>query len=142
MALVDDEDFEYLSQFNWHFNGGYAVRTVGSKCYKIYLHNQLMKPPKGFEVDHINLDKLDNRRMNLRIVTKAQNQQNRASFLGSSSKFRGVTFHKGTGEWQAQIRKDGVIKYLGLYVTQEEAALIYNQKSIELFGEYGRLNQV
>ena len=82
-AIVDDEDFEHLSQWKWCTNGdGYAGRNVpdetkASGWVFITMHLVLMGKQPGKEIDHINGDKLDNRRANLRFVTRSQNQTNR-----------------------------------------------------------------
>ena len=75
-CLVDDEDFEYLNQFRWYKAGrGYAVGRMGTrKVFK--MHRIISKAPDGKEVDHINRNKLDNRKENLRIVTHIENMQN------------------------------------------------------------------
>lgn len=79
-AIVDDADFKELNKFKWYCSGwGYAVRDVGGRKNreKVYMHKFLNKTPKGFITDHINRDRLDNRRINLRSVNTTQSILNR-----------------------------------------------------------------
>ena len=78
-ALVDDKDYDQLSKVSWHFNDLYATRGLVSdgKLKTIYLHRFIANTPKGMETDHINQNKLDNRRENLRICTSSQNRTNK-----------------------------------------------------------------
>src|SRR3990167_7351351 len=81
-AMVDDEDYKYLSQWGWHLHiskfTNYARRVEsnpkGSK--NLYMHRVIMQTPKGMVTDHINRNGLDNRRKNLRVCTQAQNMAN------------------------------------------------------------------
>ena len=91
VALVDDGDFEWLSQWKWTYkNGGYAYRSIGSKGH-IFLHRAIMKSPKNLEIDHINGNGLDNRRSNLRFATHKQNIRNQQKQKNRTSKYKGVS---------------------------------------------------
>ncbi len=141
-TLIDKEDYLRVSQFKWyaHYNSNkqyYAL--TGSKYKRQSLHRLIMSCPKGLCVDHINHDTLDNRKINLRICTKAENCRNRRSNIGIS-KYKGVTFHKG--KWRSRIclqRKD---MHLGYFDTEQEAALTYNMCAKMLHGEFAKLNEV
>lgn len=135
IAKVDDEDFALLSQYKWHEDAGYA-RMNAWKMHELVLG----VAPQGKVWDHIDRDKLNNQRHNLRLVTQAQNRMNSCS--SSSTGFKGVTWHKRKGKYEVKIMKDGVSYYLGSYHTKQEAAIVYNKKAKELFGEYAFLNQV
>jgi hypothetical protein len=137
---VDKEDVEILKPHNWAIvNNGYAITYIKRKL--LPMQNFIMNPPKGFVVDHINRDKLDNRKSNLRIATLQQNSMNRRKHNPNSlSKYKGVA--KDKNKWVAQIIKDGKRKEIGRYETQEEAAIAYNQSAIEVFGEFAWLNEV
>lgn len=112
------------------------------KRIKGLLHRLIMDCPKGLEVDHINHDNLDNRKNNLRIVTRKQNRYNTRRQVGSVSKFKGVWYYKGRNKpWVASVNKDKKKYSLGYFYTQEEAAIAYNKKALELFGEYACLNK-
>lgn len=123
-ALVDDEDFEYLNQFKWCFNG-YAIRRVkiAKHVYKvIFIHRIVNNIPDGFEGDHINHDKLDNRRSNLRTVTHKQNTRN-PGLRKNSSGTLGVSWIKDRQKWLATIATNRKTKYLGIYKHKEHAIL-------------------
>lgn len=143
-ALVDLQDYELLSTVKWSClvpNGThkYAVRMDGSKY--VYMHRVIMEAEPGTLVDHINGNTLDNRRENLRFATKSQNSIN-------SSKNRGVSLYKGgwfrarKKPWVAEIHKDGVKYHLGFYETETDAALAYNKKVVELFGDFAVENKI
>lgn len=144
-AMVDDEDYEKLNKFNYCYNKGYAARgrTIGkNKRDTITMHKDIIFCPEGMEIDHINGNKLDNRKSNLRICTKQQNQWNCSSTKNSTSKYRGVCFDNGTGKWRAGIMKDGKFIHIGRFFSETEAAIAWNEKAIEICGEYARLNEV
>ena len=142
-AIVDDGDFEWLDQWNWYFNKGYAARKPsrnGGKRGMIYMHRIINKTPDGIDTDHRNLDRLDNRRANLRNVTKSQNQMNKSKGLGCSSRFKGVCWDKRTSKWMANIRRDGKQANLGRFICEIVAAAKYDEEAEKYFGEYARTN--
>tara|TARA_B110000858_G_C17410175_1_gene296390 strand:+ start:114 stop:497 length:384 start_codon:yes stop_codon:yes gene_type:complete len=96
------------------------------------------KKPKGFQIDHINGNKLDNRIENLRLATYAENQWNARTRVDNRSGVKGVCWHKATQKWRAQIKQNKVLHYLGVYNTLEEAKKIVHKKRIELHGEFTR----
>lgn len=82
VALVDDEDYNWLNQWKWCADGnGYATRSVGGKRTqkKLYMHRLVNKTPEGLQTDHINRNRCDNRKENLKAVTPKENQQNKPS---------------------------------------------------------------
>ena len=130
-TIVDDEDFEYLNQWKWSYYtskkySGYAKRIDLSRGGRICvtMHRLITQAPKGFEVDHINHNTLDNRKENLRIVTHSQNLQNQNR--------KGIRFYKYTNKWQIRIQG----KSYGYYKTEAEARDKYLIKRKEIFGEY------
>ncbi len=145
-ALVDDADFEYLNQFRWQYTDGYArrdkVNIKGTPRGKIHMHRVVMNTPLGMETDHINGDKCDNRKSNLRICTKSQNNANRGLAANNTSGYKGVTWDKNRGKWFAQTKLLQKKVNLGYFDTKEEAALAYNEFIKENFGSFARLNEV
>lgn len=135
-AKVDNEDFDRLKDINWSYSDGYAINhKLGS------MHRYIMNAPSNMLVDHKKLENtLDNRKENLRLATKSQNASNIKSHVDSTSQYKGVSWRKDTEKWNASITKDGVYYSLGCYSTEEEAALAYDKKALELFGEFARLN--
>ena len=146
VAIVDEEDYESVKDFRWHFNPktGYVYRYgLNEKTGKhgsIYLHRQIMGFPDNL-VDHKDGVKVNCRRSNLREATPSQNQYNkRKQAKKSASKFKGVT--KSEYSWVARIHHNKKRLWLGAYKTEEEAAIAYNSKAKELFGEFAVLNNV
>jgi hypothetical protein len=152
-TIVDDEDFEVFNKYRWFIDNGYACRKERfyiNNSYEIkaiYLHRELLSLPRTTDrksnlVDHINHNKLDNRKCNLRIVTQQENTMNRISHRRTISKFKGVSWHKCTGKWQSRLMFYNKILNLGLFNSELEAAIAYNEKAKELFGKYAKLNEV
>ena len=106
------------------------------------MHRLLIKISKGFETDHINRNKLDNRKVNLRRVNRSQNSINISLRSNNVSGFKGVHWNKQRNKWRVKLNVNKKEIYLGLYVTQEEAALAYNQAAQKYFGEFAFLNQI
>jgi hypothetical protein len=141
-VLVDPEDEHLLEgAYIWRRKKDWS-RTGPDYVHvrKGRLHRVIMDCPDGMTVDHINGDTMDNRRCNLRIATQSQNQMNRGSCRGSSSRYKGVSHHKLTGKFTAQIRVDGKKRHLGLFASEEDAAKAYDDAAIEAFGEFARPN--
>src|ERR1035437_153618 len=141
IALVDDEDFEKLILYKWHANliegHWYAYRTISKDKTIESMHSFILKI-KG--IDHINNNGLDNRKENLRGCTQTQNNANMKKQANTSSKYKGVSLFKRDNKWRAKIDCNYICHHLGLYDSEESAALAYNKKAIELFGEFARLN--
>lgn len=146
-VLVDDEDFEELSKYTWHFNeirkSVQAHKNFGYKNNKkIMIHRLIMNAndPK-IHVDHINGNVLDNRKSNLRLVSNKTNTRNRHTKLPNTySKYIGVTLDKRknlTKRWIAQIKVNYERIHLGRHRTEEEAAIAYNKAA----KEYGFLTR-
>jgi hypothetical protein len=138
-TIVSDEDYERLSAFTWtKTNRGYASRGSGSKV----MHKYILSPKDGFEVDHINRDKLDNRRENLRYVTHKENMQNYTPVAWTkTSKYRGVFKESASGQYRVNIRIDNNKKlYVGRFKDEIDAALAFDINNIELKGKKARCN--
>lgn len=135
---LDDHDFEQLTTHNFHCN----ETVVSTKIGTVPIGRLLLRPATGLQVDHINHDIHDNRRINLRIATPSQNGQNRRKRSDNTSGYKGVSWKKANKAWQAYIKYKQKTIYLGLHNTPELAALAYNKKARELFGEFALLNVV
>jgi hypothetical protein len=137
-AYVDAADYEWLSRWTWSLRGGYAARLEKRKL--IYMHREIMQPPEGMIVDHQNLSKLDNTRVNLRVCTHQENACNRSKKRGTLSRFRGVNYSKDCGKYRADIYYKGQNFFLGYFTDEIEAARAHDRKAVELSPEFARLN--
>ena len=149
VALVDSQDYNWLSQFKWRAQKSgkrpdsfYAVRnmTIEKRRTTIQMHRQIMHPPHGLEIDHKNNNGLDNRRCNLRFCTRSQNMANSRGHRRRRSSFKGVSFHKEYKKWRAIITQNKKNQHLGFFRSQVRAAKAYDDKAKELFGQFARPN--
>ena len=138
--FVDAKDYHKISKDEWWENrSGYVATWDESKL----LHRLIMKPAKNQFIDHINGNKLDNRRCNLRICTHAENMRNRTKHKLMSSQYKGVYYTEDRkNKWRAQIVKDKKKYHLGSYQTEIEAAKAYNRAAKELHKEFAKLNKI
>lgn len=120
-ALVDDEDFDWLNQWKWHYDGSYAAHKASKK---VYMHRLINKTLSGFQTDHINRDKLDNQRNNLRTVSSSQNSLNITVRTDNKSGTTGVFWRQDRRKWSVYINKDGKRRYLGHHVNLNDAIKI------------------
>lgn len=144
--IFDHADYDLIKTYTWSINSHRGqVRT----CFKgksITLHRLIMNASQNQQVDHINRNKLDNRRYNLRFATHQQNQCNKGLMSNNSTGYKGTCYDKRSNRIMAYINYKKVRTYLGYFPPTEngliEAAKAYNQKAIELFGEYAILNPI
>jgi hypothetical protein len=147
-TIVEPPDYYAYGKYKWVLLGTgrhvYAVREmkIGSKRTKrMYLHREIMKPPKGKLVDHRNSDGLDNRRANLRVATHAENMQNRRKTRKkTTSRFIGVHLEKKSGISIVEISHQGKLIYIGRFKDEVEAARAYDRAALKYHGEFARLN--
>ncbi len=135
VAKVSDEDFDFVSRFTWFLARGYATRCIGYK--KLSMHQMLVECQSGMYIDHIDGDRLNNTRENLRIVTPKQNQRNTRPKMGK--RYKGIILTPN-GCWQAKIAFNQNPIHLGTFKTEEAAARAYDRKAHELDPEFSRLN--
>lgn len=152
-ACVDDEDFDFLNKFKWfpHNRGTvekpffYAARgkRINGNHTMISMHREIMnvKSPNVL-IDHEDHDTLNNQKINLRIATKRQNQINRTSMIGSTSKYLGVSLRNDTGKWTARIKTKDKYETLGSFFSEKQAALAYNNRAKEVHCEFANLNKI
>lgn len=143
VALVDDDDYEWLIAFKWHAIGSdkygwYAACIISGST--VEMHRFIMGRPEGMEVDHADRNSLNNTRRNLRVVTHAQNVRNRRIQQNNKSGFRGVYLHQRDGRWIAQIKFNGKYVYLGCFRNAVDAAKAYDSKAVEVYGEFAQPN--
>jgi hypothetical protein len=142
-ALVDDTDYARLAPYQWFHSGtGYAVAfiRVDGRFRLTYLHRFLLEVGDGLQVDHVNCDKFDNRRANLRLASAGQNAHNRKPSSLSRTGLKGVGWHKRKLRYQARIQFQGMRYTLGSFDDPDLAALAYDAAARLLFGDYARLN--
>lgn len=154
VAIVDDEDFYRISAFKWYAHQSsasqfYARRDyrINGVKYKVYMHRFIMKvDEETIQVDHINGNRLDNRKENLRICSNQQNSRNkRVMRSDNTSGYRGVDYRKDPrykNKWSARITlPSGKKKHLGQFPTAEAAARAFDRAAKEIYGEFcGNLN--
>ena len=138
--IIDPDDLELIQTYLWmEHKHGYAVSTTKPV---VLMHRLIMSDCAHPYIDHINQNRLDNRKRNLRGCTNSQNQMNRQAVRNTSSKYKGVSLRADSNRWRAEIYKDNKRYKLGSYATEQEAALAYNKKAAELHGDFARLNVV
>lgn len=150
---VDELDYDLLIKHSWRkHTAGYASTTLNGKTR--FLHRMILERIVGRKLtpdeftDHANHNKLDNRRSNLRVADKAQNSMNRGKRSDNTVGHKGVYLHwpkqwqeRGWEKrWKAQVYSDNKIVSLGYYKTPEEAAYVYDQAAIQLYGDFVRPN--
>jgi len=158
VALVDDEDFEWLNQWKWCVNKKtYAKRAIykNGEIQILLMHRDIMNAQKGMQVDHIDHNCLNNQKSNLRLCNNSQNQMN-CNTKGGKSKYKGVvlkiknrsqTLKNGkiktyyySKPFYAQITVNSKKKFLGYFKTEMQAAIAYDEAAVKYFGEFANLN--
>lgn len=140
-AIVDETDFANVNALKWQLHTqGYGQRTVTvEKTHKTQLmHTFVLGSKEGLEIDHINSDRKDNRRCNLRFCTRTENLRSQRRAKDNKSGFKGV-IREGS-KWLASIKVDGANKRLGTFATKEEAAKAYDKGALLYYGAFAHLN--
>jgi len=146
-AIVDDDDYEKLKQYNWCYAYGYAVKSGRRKGKNReplqFMHHYIIDRKDGFVTDHINRNTLDNRKENLRYADLSQNKANQTRITRKSkSGYTGVYYEPSKNKWRARFQAYKKRVTVGYYNTPKEAAIAYNNAMREAFGEYACLNKV
>jgi hypothetical protein len=144
-TIIDDQDFEFLTQWEWFVTAqGYVYRNAmrDGKLTFIFMQNEIMGKVSGKILDHINSDRLDNRRENLRFCTPKENSRNKSKqkTRKTSSRFKGVCWDKSRGKWISKIKVDRRAIQLGRFDGEEQAAFVYDEAAKKYFGEFAKLN--
>jgi hypothetical protein len=144
VALVDDADFEWLNQWKWSLSGkGNGVRRgicENGVWTSRLMHREIVQAAPGEPVDHINGNRLDNQRSNLRRCTTTENNRNRRQRRDSTAPYKGVVRHGG--RWWARINIDGQQKWIGSFRNPEDAARAYDDAARRLYGPFARPNSL
>jgi hypothetical protein len=136
-CLYSKQDQELISGFSWSLHSqGYAQTTLNRKT--VLMHDLIMKPPEGKEVDHRFHNRLDNRRSKIRVCTRSENRQNSRKLKAGSSVFKGV--YKDGKYFHSQIKKNQKVVNLGRYHSEITAAKVYDQVARETFKDFAFLN--
>lgn len=139
-VLLDDADAPLYDARIWYVSAkGYVVHSLPDKS-KLWLHRVLMNAPADKQVDHINRNRLNNCRDNLRLCTSSENNRNRTRSSLNTSGYVGVSFDKDAGKWYAELTIHGRDIYLGLYDTAKEGAIARDAAALEYHGEFANLN--
>lgn len=149
-ALVDDEDFERLNQYNWYASYNqpegnlYVKRNLkkenGEKT-SVLMHREILSPSASEQIDHINHNSLDNQKKNLRICSGEENLRNAVKKAPATSQNKGVYWHKRDKKWCARVKiPNGKQSWIGSYISEIEAAKAYDKSARELFGEFAHCN--
>jgi hypothetical protein len=143
-AIVDNADYDLLIQYPWHMHHEYAVTTLkvylpNKRQTEISMQNMLFNLANGMELDHVDGNKLNNQRQNLRICTHADNCKNRGMRSDSQSGRKGVSPIPGN-KWRATINIGGKNIHLGCLSSIDEASDAYDRAATSQYGEFARTN--
>ena len=143
-AIVDAADFESLSQYSWHASWREGCRSFyafRSGPGTISMAREVLGLESGDprQADHVNFDGLDNRRSNLRIVTRQENCQHRRLRSDNTFRFKGVSVD-GRGRIRAQIWRGSTNLHLGYFIDPTSAAIAYDQAALAMHGQFAVVN--
>jgi len=146
MALIDDDDFDDISRFKWRIAGrGYAIRDVSRKDnpegIKEYMHRRIISARLGEQVDHINMNKLDNRKRNLRIATASENAAHKGMQSNNTIGFKGVSYRSSERIYIAKSEIMGRHIHIGRFKNPIAAARAYDDFIVKTFGEFAVTNK-
>ena len=145
IALVDPEDYDRVMRHRWHLSGmsprmRYAETEIDGR--KVVMHRLILGTPPDRVVRHLNGVRLDNRRENLCTLSPGERCHSAKRRPGTSSRFKGVSWHVRINRWVANIAVDGRQHYLGTFTDEREAALAYNRAAALYYGEHAFVNDL
>jgi hypothetical protein len=136
-VFIDEEDYDLVNQYKWHLTpSGYIMNG------KELIHRVIMSAKKGFDVDHIDGNPLNNKKENLRICSHGENCRNQKKSKNNTSGYKGVSWRKDAKKYRAYIMKDQKEIHLGYFNSKKEAAKIYNIAALQYFGPFAKLNKI
>lgn len=145
-AIVDDSDFERLSKFKWYYHQGRAVRkprtTDGKRRGFIWMHREVAKPDEDKVIDHINGNTLDNRRGNLRICTRSQNQWNKTLRSKSVTGMKNIQWKKEKKRYVVRFQKYGKKYEFGYFKDLQEAVKVRNESALKVHEGFNPIFEV
>lgn len=140
IALVDDDDFEKLNQWEWHAKTfykskkWYAARSQKGKT--ILMHRIILNPTSGMDIDHQDNNGLNNQKSNIRICTRSQNRENTGKRIDNKTGFKGVCWYQKYKKYSSSISHNRKRIFLGYFNTPLEAAKIYNEYAKKIHGDF------
>lgn len=139
-ALVDDEDFLYLSQFKWCSSHDYAVtRIVGGNGEQMRMHRLVTKAREGDNVDHIDGNRSNNQKNNLRVCSHSENLYNSKRPIDNTSGYKGITWDKSRNKFLVQLNAKKIHYNLGRFSKLEDAIVAYKEASEKYHGNFARV---
>lgn len=148
-AIVDEDDYDFLTQWKWSLSGRYArtvfyPKDINGKLARIevLMHKILMGDIPGKITDHINNNSLDNRRCNLREATLNDNARNKIKYKDSISKYKGLSWSEERKNWHVKISVNDKTINLGRFKDEEYAALVYDIWAMYYFGDFAKTNKM
>lgn len=145
IAIIDDRDFKWINSYRWNIDkDGYAIRFECTKNTqrRILMSREIMKCPVGEYIDHINGNKLDNRRHNLRICSRTENNQNIGKRRHNTTGFKSVYLDKRNSKFEAYIGISKKHVHLDYFRTARDAAKRYDMAAIKNYGAFAKLNKL
>ena len=133
-ALIDLDDIDKVKKYKWGLENNYVSASINGK--RVKLHRLIMNCPDDKLIDHINRNRLDNRKSNLRITTHQQNNMNKGLTKSNTSGYTGIYWHKARNKWQVSIKVNYKSIFLGYYTDLEEAIKVRKEAEEKYFGEY------
>ena len=149
VAIVDDEDYDYLNQFKWCANKMkgkfYVVGNIllpTNKKTRTSMHRFIMKPEKCMVIDHLDGNPLNNQKNNLRICTHAENMRNSKININNKSGYKGVSYQKDRNNYRASIKFNNKKINIGDFIDPIDAARAYNAAALKYHGEFAHINKI
>lgn len=139
---IDEEDFDKIKKYRWRLLSNNCISAWNENFTKEFLvHRLIMNVSDGkIKIDHIDGNRYNNKKSNLRLCSNAENNRNTSKRITNKSGYKGVSWEKRFSRWRATITFEGKQIHLGTYKDITEAAIAYDKKAKELFGEFAWLN--